>query len=1522
MTVLNPPLTRSRDRKVPNQSRIRQGLMKMAAIAGYVGVPSTTAVLSLLVFSMLPALNIWSQEISRRPIDNPYLRSEVGDWIEMKRTIPLPSGATHVTERRTVTEKTDSKVVVTYENTGDGKTKQSYVQTIDLTKPFTTLTLLTYPEDGPAFRIADTAEETIRVKGRPIQTTRTTYMIESPGRRPTKKVVWRSESVPVGGFVKSVQASSFGGPSRVELADFGFADPKKNTSDNDPPAGGTLNEPKPWVNSIGIKLQPIPGGAFRMGGMPRTDFLREAMGKSLEDRLDLLMQTPPHRSVVIENPFYAAAHELTIGQFRDFVEATGYITDAEKDGQGGTGLKPDGSWGTSPEFSWKNYGFAVTEDTAVANVSWNDAVAFCKWLGKQENHTYRLLSDQEWEYCCRAKTQTVFFTGDTQRSLDGFANMADQSLAKVTPELPWALEHDDGYAYLAPVGKFKANAFGLHDMHGNVLEWCGSEFSALDAMPELDAPTPPRKQYALRGGHFFGEIKRAGAACRSGAPPSHRMSLIGFRIATGSRSTAKVSDASGASKASATSDCVADSTPSSQQADSGKAKLPTADKATSKQFTMIDLGTLGGDNSEARAVNSGGTVVGMSENASGEQRAFIWESSTMTEIPAREANDINDDGIVVGLIKQGVDVFGRAESQAFRWSRRDGMETNMLPKINVGLSPKKLTGHARAINENGDIAMIGQGIAMYAILRRANGQAEDLGHLGSSVSMAYDINDRGEVVGYTKIGRTTVHGFLFRNGTMIDIGSLGGESGAHGINNKSEIVGSSRDSLARFRAFLWEDGNMNDLGTLGGQDSNARAINDRSWIIGNAQTEDGSQHGFLYRDGKMVDLNTLIDRRDGWVITDAFRLNQKGQIAAVAQRNGLKHAVLLSPVSLRFGADKKSAKADRDSADAIAKTTERANEKMPPNSAAKSSEASTERQSESGVASSENSAIRDSEHSPVVKFLKAESGLTPVAMQSQLSVAGRAPNGFKPIDSFATASPDFTRLAFTAERDDKKRRRAVIDGQAHPEYLIVNDMKFSPDSERVAYFAHEAGSNRKVLYVDGKVRTVTGTNNSLQFTPDSKHVLYVTNREMVTQRQGRSQWMEAPGGIVWDYQPKRTYGMMRTIRVGGDSKTVAFTAINNGRPIVVVGDRTIGTYSKLPGFPFSPPPVLSPNGKRHAFVASRGQGWFTVVDGRESSRTFREVAGLTFSPDSKHYAFIAESAGQGRFYVDGEPIGPAAKRMIGRPEYSPDSQRTAIGVSLQNGAAVMIDGKLQPKGDMISSAQFSPDSRSWVYGVKRDGKHFLVCNGDSSAPIDDYVVKFVFSPDCSKLAYIEKVGNQKAGGTQVLHVNSAEIDQAEEFDSSSLMFSEDSSLLAYWALRDGKWDLSVNGIRSGTSFDSIVSAEPQTLDINSYRAPSLCFADDHTVLAIGKDSRGVFKHVRVTLNPDQIAKPGEKMDLVEHAVMTRDADLKDGKKTIGKAKMGYRFRIESRQGNWLLGSFPIDGKQVRCWVSIRDAKEQ
>ena len=118
------------------------------------------------------------------------------------------------------------------------------------------------------------------------------------------------------------------------------------------------------------------------------------------------------------------------------------------------------------------------------NVSWNDAMAFCKWLSKKEGKSFRLPSEAEWEYACRAGTTTRYSSGNDPETLATVGNSADAALEGKFRNYKYAIKASDGYVFTAPVEKFEPNAFGLYDMHGNAWEWC-----AIGTVPTI-TPNP------------------------------------------------------------------------------------------------------------------------------------------------------------------------------------------------------------------------------------------------------------------------------------------------------------------------------------------------------------------------------------------------------------------------------------------------------------------------------------------------------------------------------------------------------------------------------------------------------------------------------------------------------------------------------------------------------------------------------------------------------------------------------------------------------------------------------------------------------------------------------------------------------------------------------------------------------------------------------------------------------------------------------------------------------------------------
>ena len=129
------------------------------------------------------------------------------------------------------------------------------------------------------------------------------------------------------------------------------------------------------------------------------------------------------------------------------------------------------SFGFHANYSWRNVGFAQTDLHPVVCVSWNDAVAFCDWLSRKEGKTYRLPTEAEWEYACRAGTTTRYWCGDDPEGLARAANVPDASAKSLFPA--WkTIGASDGCVFTAPVGSYRPNPFGLYDMHGNAWQWC------------------------------------------------------------------------------------------------------------------------------------------------------------------------------------------------------------------------------------------------------------------------------------------------------------------------------------------------------------------------------------------------------------------------------------------------------------------------------------------------------------------------------------------------------------------------------------------------------------------------------------------------------------------------------------------------------------------------------------------------------------------------------------------------------------------------------------------------------------------------------------------------------------------------------------------------------------------------------------------------------------------------------------------------------------------------------------------
>ena len=322
------------------------------------------------------------------------------------------------------------------------------------------------------------------------------------------------------------------------------------------PACSTLGLPaaKPVVieNSIGMKFVRVPGGEFSMGSDETPAALAASFPQYDTSRLVELGDEAPVHRVRITRDFFMGQHEVTVGQFRRFVEASGYTPESVADGTGGYGYnaaydpattaRGDAFEGRDPTYSWRNTGFAQDDAHPVLNVTWNDAVAMAAWLGKREGKTYRLPTEAEWEYACRAGSSTRYHaapraderTGNDPVSLLTIANTYDVDALNIWKRWnAYAQPGSDGYAFTAPVGSFAPNAFGLHDMLGNAWEWTADWHSEnyYAASPPRDPTGPPEGDVRVRrGGSWHTWALYARCSYRNWNSPSTRYTLVGMRL--------------------------------------------------------------------------------------------------------------------------------------------------------------------------------------------------------------------------------------------------------------------------------------------------------------------------------------------------------------------------------------------------------------------------------------------------------------------------------------------------------------------------------------------------------------------------------------------------------------------------------------------------------------------------------------------------------------------------------------------------------------------------------------------------------------------------------------------------------------------------------------------------------------------------------------------------------------------------------------------------------------------------------
>jgi probable HAF family extracellular repeat protein len=180
----------------------------------------------------------------------------------------------------------------------------------------------------------------------------------------------------------------------------------------------------------------------------------------------------------------------------------------------------------------------------------------------------------------------------------------------------------------------------------------------------------------------------------------------------------------------------------------------------------------------------------------------------------------------------------------------------------------------------------------------SQGKTRDLGTLGGKSCLVTGLSGSGHVIGASRTHTGEQHAFLWKDGTLLDLGTLPGgkQSHANAINDREEIVGTAQTETGNAHAFFWKNGVMTDLGLLPrGTESCACALNNRGQIVGWALIEDASFHAVVWKEGRISDLNRLVARPAGLVLNGATAIDERGQITATGLLNGRPRIYLLMP---------------------------------------------------------------------------------------------------------------------------------------------------------------------------------------------------------------------------------------------------------------------------------------------------------------------------------------------------------------------------------------------------------------------------------------------------------------------------------------------------------------------------------------------------------------------------------------------------------------------------------------------------
>ncbi len=340
--------------------------------------------------------------------------------------------------------------------------------------------------------------------------------------------------------------------------------------------------------------------------------------------------------------------------------------------------------------------------------------------------------------------------------------------------------------------------------------------------------------------------------------------------------------------------------------------LAAAGAATAaSRYDFVNLGPLAGSDSVAYAINGAGHAAGSSDSVDGLIRhAVVWRDGERIDLgPAGQygvARGINDAGAVAGDLSIG-------DGSSWRATRWEGGGHTLFDTLGGASS------HARAINACGLLVGFSDPASgpPHATLWQGPTEPVDLGTLGGTSSSAQAVNALGAVAGYSATpGNEAFHAVRWDADGATDLGTLGDrrrkDSFAYGINDAGTIVGAGVTDGGATHAVRWQDGGLDDLGTLGGRDSFAYGVNNLGQIVGTSDPSADTRNpkrrrATLWENGSVIDLNRLIPhhaRQAGWVLTAAYAINDRGEIAGAARNKidlGVDHGFLLRPRNAAAG---------------------------------------------------------------------------------------------------------------------------------------------------------------------------------------------------------------------------------------------------------------------------------------------------------------------------------------------------------------------------------------------------------------------------------------------------------------------------------------------------------------------------------------------------------------------------------------------------------------------------------------------